>query len=298
MDSSGLSMKALAWVAGVNLCGRTAWRRTRPLAYRAGCRRTRRQPCAACRPDTGGYRLSAVRDAEPSSAPQLCAPSARSAVARRQRSACTYARGVGLRRTWLSPRIFAERFDGVLARYARRTDMAQELLVTFALQAGGEDGGGRQGAPDAIQVADRFHLSANAGRHWMRYYAADDDTSNMRWSPSRPRIRRRNSSATSPTAGASGNRLATPKPYGCTTSWTTAGQRHSARGLRRRRQSGLGERRHRSRDSGLRRRQHPRVVGAMAATVACGRPSSSDWRTRPAYASACPTFLRVPANGT
>jgi hypothetical protein len=114
-------MKALAWVAGVNLCGRTAWRRTRPLAHRAGCRRTRRQPCAACRPDTGGYRLSAVRDAEPSSAPQLCAPSARSAVARRQRSACTYARGVGLRRTWLSPPYLCRRFDGVLPRYARRT---------------------------------------------------------------------------------------------------------------------------------------------------------------------------------
>jgi transposase len=37
-------------------------------------------------------------------------------------------------------RIFAERFDGVLARYARRTDEATELLTAFALQAGGEGG--------------------------------------------------------------------------------------------------------------------------------------------------------------
>ena len=35
-------------------------------------------------------------------------------------------------------KIFAERFDGVLARYARRTDDATELLTAFALQAGGK----------------------------------------------------------------------------------------------------------------------------------------------------------------
>jgi transposase len=37
-------------------------------------------------------------------------------------------------------RIFAERFDGVLARYARRTNCTTDLLTTFALQAGGEGG--------------------------------------------------------------------------------------------------------------------------------------------------------------
>src|SRR5438477_9545339 len=35
-------------------------------------------------------------------------------------------------------KIFAERFDGALARYARRTNGASELLTTFALHAGGE----------------------------------------------------------------------------------------------------------------------------------------------------------------
>ena len=35
-------------------------------------------------------------------------------------------------------KIFAERFDGALARYARRTVVADNLLRTFALQAGGD----------------------------------------------------------------------------------------------------------------------------------------------------------------
>jgi len=39
-----------------------------------------------------------------------------------------------------SRKIFAERFDGALARYARRTDGTSDLLTTFALQAGGEGG--------------------------------------------------------------------------------------------------------------------------------------------------------------
>lgn len=37
-------------------------------------------------------------------------------------------------------KIFAERFDNELSRYARRTAGATELLTTFALQAGGEGG--------------------------------------------------------------------------------------------------------------------------------------------------------------
>ena len=36
--------------------------------------------------------------------------------------------------------MFAERFDGALAHYARRTNSTTDLLTTFALQAGGEGG--------------------------------------------------------------------------------------------------------------------------------------------------------------
>jgi transposase len=39
-----------------------------------------------------------------------------------------------------SRRIFAERFDGALGHYARRTNGTTDLLTTFALQAGGEGG--------------------------------------------------------------------------------------------------------------------------------------------------------------
>ncbi len=52
--------------------------------------------------------------------------------------------------TGCSRKIFAERFGGALAAYARRTPAATELLLSFALQAGGEAGArlaGRAGLP-------------------------------------------------------------------------------------------------------------------------------------------------------
>ena len=50
-------------------------------------------------------------------------------------------------------RIFAERFDGALPRYARRTDDATELLTTFALQAGGGGGSARLARQAAIPTS-------------------------------------------------------------------------------------------------------------------------------------------------
>jgi hypothetical protein len=49
-------------------------------------------------------------------------------------------------------KIFAERFDGALARYARRTDGTTDLLTTFALQAGGE-GGARAARKAGVPVS-------------------------------------------------------------------------------------------------------------------------------------------------
>jgi transposase len=53
-------------------------------------------------------------------------------------------------------KIFAERFDGVLAPYARRTHEASQLLLALALEAGGEGGArlarkaGRPVSPDTL----------------------------------------------------------------------------------------------------------------------------------------------------
>ena len=63
--------------------------------------------------------------------------SARSAMARRSSAHARTQPALVLRRT----RVLA-RFEGALARYARRTNDAPELLTTFALQAGGERGAG------------------------------------------------------------------------------------------------------------------------------------------------------------
>jgi hypothetical protein len=56
-------------------------------------------------------------------------------------------------------KIFAERFEGALAAYARRTHDATELLQTLALQAGGEGGAGlahKAGVPTSPETLLRL----------------------------------------------------------------------------------------------------------------------------------------------
>jgi len=66
-------------------------------------------------------------------------------------------------------KIFAERFDGALAHYARRTDGTTELLTTFALQAGGEGGARlarKAGVPISPDTLLRIlHSLADADAH-------------------------------------------------------------------------------------------------------------------------------------
>jgi len=52
-------------------------------------------------------------------------------------------------------RIFAERFECLLARFARRTNEATELLVEFGLRAGGEGGHGWHEKPACRQAQTR-----------------------------------------------------------------------------------------------------------------------------------------------
>ncbi|MBV9328670.1 MAG: transposase family protein [Chloroflexi bacterium] len=67
--------------------------------------------------------------------------------------------------------IFAERFDGVLAHYARRTCETTELLTSFALQAGGEGGArlahtaGVPISPDTLLRISSLH-ARTAGSGW------------------------------------------------------------------------------------------------------------------------------------
>src|SRR5919199_2777236 len=62
-------------------------------------------------------------------------------------------------------KIFAERFDGALARYARRTDGTTELLTTFTLQAGGE-GGARLAHKAGVPISPDT-LKIRGKKHWL-----------------------------------------------------------------------------------------------------------------------------------
>jgi len=75
--------------------------------------------------------------------------------------------------------IFAERFDGVLAHYARRTHDTTELLTSFALQAGGEGGArlarkaGIPISPDAL-LHLLHSLADEGGQRGPRVLGVDD----------------------------------------------------------------------------------------------------------------------------
>src|SRR5919198_1092357 len=69
-----------------------------------------------------------------------------------------------------SRRIFAERFDGALPHYARRTVGVTDLLTTFALQAGGEGGARlarKAGVPISPDTLLRIvHALTDDDREW------------------------------------------------------------------------------------------------------------------------------------
>src|SRR5215831_11234698 len=74
--------------------------------------------------------------------------------------------------------IFAERFDGVLARYARRTNSTTDLLTTFALQAGGE-GGARLARKTGVPISPDtllrlLHTMIDPPLHTPRVLGVDD----------------------------------------------------------------------------------------------------------------------------
>jgi transposase len=75
-------------------------------------------------------------------------------------------------------KIFAERFDGVLARYARRTEGTTELLTAFALQAGGEGGARlahKAGVPTSPDTLLRLlHLMSDPPVRTPRVLGVDD----------------------------------------------------------------------------------------------------------------------------